>query len=118
MVVLTKVQENLLLLPLHEQLVVGQEVCILLLLDLLNDGFCLLEQRHGRATGETSPSPHDKGHITYLPACHTGTPSPRSSSRPCSRDVKLVLIYTQPFNKENLASVVKYQLNNRSFCLF
>ena len=56
-VVLTKVQENLLLPPLHEQLVVGQEVCILLLLDLLNDGFCLLEQRHGRATGETSPSP-------------------------------------------------------------
>ena len=43
MVVLTKVQENLLLLPLHEQLVVGQEVCVLLLPDLLNDGFCLLE---------------------------------------------------------------------------
>ena len=43
MVVLTKVQENLLLLPLHEQLVMGQEVCVLLLLDLLNDGFCLLE---------------------------------------------------------------------------
>ena len=83
MVVLTKVHENLLLLPLHEQLVVGQEVCVLLLPDLLNDGFCLLEQRHGRATGETTPSPHDKGHIIHiLPPCHTRTPSPRSCPRP------------------------------------
>lgn len=47
MAVLTEVQENLLLLPLHEQLVVAQEVCILLLLDLLDHGFCLLEQGHG-----------------------------------------------------------------------
>ena len=57
MVVLTEVQENLPLLSLHEQLVVGQEVCVLLLLDLLDDGFCLLEQRHGQATGETTLSP-------------------------------------------------------------
>ena len=61
--ILTEVQEHLLVLPLHEQLVVGQEVCVLLLLDLLDNGFCLLEQGHGQATGETAPSP------TWSPAC-------------------------------------------------
>lgn len=117
MVVLTKVQENLLLLPLHEQLVMGQEVCVLLLLDLLNDGFCLLGQRHGRATGETTPSPHDKRHITHMPAI-PGLRAPKAAPDPGSRDVKLVLIHTQSFNKENPASIVKYQLNHRSFWLF
>lgn len=45
--VLTKVQENLLVLPLHKQLVVGQKVRVLLLLDLLDNGFGLLQQGHG-----------------------------------------------------------------------
>lgn len=63
---LTKVQENLLLLPLHEQLVMGQEVCVLLLLDLLDDGFCLLGRGHGHRETPLSRRP--------LPAA----PGPRS----------------------------------------
>ena len=60
-----------------------------------------------RATSSTS----------CLPAI-PGLQAPEAAPDPGSRDVKLVLIYTQSFNKENPASVVNYQLNNISFWLF
>lgn len=67
--VLTEVQKDLLLLPLHEQLVVGQEVCILLLLDFLDNGFCLLEQGHSQASSKTSPLCQHEAR--YHPPAHT-----------------------------------------------
>lgn len=99
---LTEVQENLLLLPLHEQLVVGQEVCVLLLLDLLDDGFCLLEQGHGH---RETPLFTDtiRRHVT---ACCPGSQIPDAAPDPGPHlGLPSWCFLAQPFSRENPALV-------------
>lgn len=111
---LTKVQENLLLLPLHEQLVVGQEVRVLLLPDLLDDGLCLLEQGQGQPAGETPPP----ASVTRRRR-HPSARRARAQSPPTLPQTLVpVLLSTQPFYTGNPARVVKYQPDNISSWLF
>lgn len=93
----TKVQEDLLLFPLHEQLVVAQEVCILLLLDLLDNGFCLLEQGHGQATSKTPPIPNVRRPLP--PTCLSPGPgAPDAAPDPGPGKARLAFLSTQFFS--------------------
>lgn len=111
--VLTEVQEHLLLLPLREQLVVRQEVCVLLLLDLLDDGFRLLERRQGRR--ETPVSPNRTRGTRPCPLPPPQVPDAHQTG-PCLGLLGWCFL-VPPFYKENPATV-KPQPDNLSSWLF
>lgn len=116
--ILTKVQENPLLFPLHKQLVVGQQVCVLLLLNLLDNSFCLLQQRHGHWLDTPHFTNVRRPVTTRCPLHQVPEPPtlPQSLDPPWA--ARWGCFLAPPFYRENPARVVKHQPDNIHFWLF